>query len=88
MFLYLSEKSNDTIKPMTTVTIKEEPEWDASSVDDEEQSIADMFHAEMTVKTEPGEDLDIEENNLVRDTRLSSLGIQTRCSTDSSASFT
>ncbi|XP_063532737.1 zinc finger protein Xfin [Cydia strobilella] len=46
------------------VSIKEEPEWDASSIEEEERSIAEMFQQEMSVKQEP-EDLDIDEEGLV-----------------------
>lgn len=45
--------------------IKDEPDWDASSIEEEERSIAEMFQAEMSVKSEPIDDMDIEEESLV-----------------------
>ncbi|CAB3243692.1 unnamed protein product [Arctia plantaginis] len=47
------------------VQIKDEPEWDASSIEEEERSIAEMFQAEMSVKSEPIDDVDIEEESLI-----------------------
>ncbi|KAH9629203.1 hypothetical protein HF086_009593 [Spodoptera exigua] len=44
-----------------------EPEWDASSIEEEERSIAEMFQAEMSVKSEPTDEVDIEEESLWRD---------------------
>ncbi|XP_068630489.1 zinc finger and BTB domain-containing protein 42-like isoform X2 [Battus philenor] len=61
-----SKKSPHSAADVTTeVQVKDEPDWDASSIEEEETSIAEMFHAEMTVKSEPGEDMDIEEDNLM-----------------------
>ncbi|XP_026729670.1 zinc finger and BTB domain-containing protein 17-like isoform X2 [Trichoplusia ni] len=48
----------------TEIQIKDEPEWDASSIEEEERSIAEMFHAEMSVKCEPADEVDIEEESL------------------------
>lgn len=45
--------------------MKDEPEWDASSIEEEERSIAEMFQAEMSVKSEPLDEVDIEEESLV-----------------------
>lgn len=45
--------------------IKDEPDWDASSIEEEERSIAEMFQAEMSVKSEPLDEMDIEEESLV-----------------------
>lgn len=55
-----AKKSSDS-----DVQVKEEPEWDASSIEEEERSIAEMFQAEMNVKSEPIDDVDIEEENLI-----------------------
>ncbi|XP_013177718.1 PREDICTED: zinc finger and SCAN domain-containing protein 32 isoform X2 [Papilio xuthus] len=60
-----SKKSSHSTEVSTEVQIKEEPEWDASSIEEEETSIAEMFHAEMTVKSEPIDDMDIEEEGLM-----------------------
>ncbi|XP_045534258.1 zinc finger and BTB domain-containing protein 17 isoform X1 [Papilio machaon] len=60
-----SKKSSHSTEVTTEVQIKEEPEWDASSIEEEETSIAEMFHAEMTVKSEPIDDMDIEEEGLM-----------------------
>lgn len=48
------------------IQVKDEPEWDASSIEEEERSIAEMFQAEMNVKTEPLDEMDIVEESLVR----------------------
>ncbi|XP_050672171.1 zinc finger protein Xfin-like [Leptidea sinapis] len=48
------------------VQVKEEPEWDASSIEEEERSIAEMFQAEMSVKSEPlDDDIDVEDDGLL-----------------------
>lgn len=47
------------------VQVKDEPDWDASSIEEEERSIAEMFQAEMSVKTENLDEMDIEEESLV-----------------------
>ncbi|KAI5645172.1 BTB/POZ domain-containing protein [Phthorimaea operculella] len=60
-----SKKSNQTNNTMTEITVKDEPEWDASSIEEEERSIAEMFQAEMSVKTEPVDEMDIEEESLI-----------------------
>ncbi|XP_013134474.1 PREDICTED: zinc finger and BTB domain-containing protein 17-like isoform X2 [Papilio polytes] len=60
-----SKKSSHSTSVPTEVQVKEEPEWDASSIEEEETSIAEMFHAEMTVKSEPIEEMDIEEEGLM-----------------------
>lgn len=65
-FLIVPEKSSQgTIDPPTEVQVKDEPEWDASSIEEEERSIAEMFQSEMNVKPEPVDDVDIEEEGLV-----------------------
>ncbi|XP_026328801.1 zinc finger and BTB domain-containing protein 17-like isoform X2 [Hyposmocoma kahamanoa] len=56
-----SAQSNNT----TEVQIKDEPEWDASSIEEEERSIAEMFQAEMSVKSEPVDEVEIEEEGLI-----------------------
>ncbi|GBP46912.1 Protein bric-a-brac 2 [Eumeta japonica] len=63
------EKSNDsskksTEKTLVDVTIKEEPEWDASSIEEEERSIAEMFQSEI-IKAEPADEMDIEDEGLI-----------------------
>ncbi|XP_012544248.1 uncharacterized protein LOC101736836 isoform X2 [Bombyx mori] len=62
-----SKKSNQSAQETTTteIQIKDEPEWDASSIEEEERSIAEMFQAEMNVKSEPVDDVDIEDDSLV-----------------------
>ncbi|XP_046960522.1 zinc finger and BTB domain-containing protein 17-like isoform X1 [Vanessa cardui] len=61
-----SKKSNQSLSEMNTeVHVKDEPEWDASSIEEEERSIAEMFQAEMSVKSEPIDDMDIEEESLL-----------------------
>ncbi|XP_026486162.1 zinc finger and BTB domain-containing protein 17-like isoform X1 [Vanessa tameamea] len=61
-----SKKSSQTLSEMNTeVHVKDEPEWDASSIEEEERSIAEMFQAEMSVKSEPIDDMDIEEESLL-----------------------
>ncbi|XP_041976347.1 zinc finger and BTB domain-containing protein 14 isoform X2 [Aricia agestis] len=59
-----STQSTDSIQN-TEVQIKDEPEWDASSIEEEERSIAEMFQAEMSVKSEPVDDVEIEEESLL-----------------------
>ncbi|XP_063821288.1 ras-responsive element-binding protein 1-like isoform X2 [Ostrinia nubilalis] len=59
------KSSQSTIETTTEVQIKDEPDWDASSIEEEERSIAEMFQAEMSVKTEPVEEMDIEEESLI-----------------------
>ncbi|XP_039748883.1 zinc finger protein 275 isoform X2 [Pararge aegeria] len=50
----------------TEVNVKTEPEWDASSIEEEERSIAEMFQAEMSVKSEPIDDtMEIDEDSLL-----------------------
>ncbi|XP_048484855.1 zinc finger and BTB domain-containing protein 42 isoform X1 [Plutella xylostella] len=49
----------------TEVTVKEEPDWDASSIEEEERSIAEMFQAEINMKSEPADEVDIEEESLM-----------------------
>ncbi|XP_022125767.2 zinc finger and BTB domain-containing protein 17 isoform X6 [Pieris rapae] len=56
-----SSQSNSAVE----VHVKEEPEWDASSIEEEERSIAEMFQAEMSVKSEPCDDVDVEEEGLL-----------------------
>ncbi|CAG5058602.1 unnamed protein product [Parnassius apollo] len=61
-----SKKSSQSAADVTTeVQVKDEPDWDASSIEEEETSIAEMFHAEMTVKSEPADEMDIEEESLM-----------------------
>lgn len=67
MFDFPTEKSpQSTVDVSTEVHVKDEPDWDASSIEEEETSIAEMFHAEMTVKSEPADEMDIEEESLVK----------------------
>ncbi|KAJ0180095.1 hypothetical protein K1T71_004686 [Dendrolimus kikuchii] len=54
-----------TSETSTEIQVKDEPEWDASSIEEEERSIAEMFQSEMNVKAEPVDDVDIEEEGLV-----------------------
>ncbi|XP_060801141.1 zinc finger and BTB domain-containing protein 42 isoform X2 [Amyelois transitella] len=62
----VSESSKKSSQSTTTeVQIKDEPDWDASSIEEEERSIAEMFQAEMNVKSEPMDDMDIEEESLM-----------------------
>ncbi|CAH0699726.1 unnamed protein product [Spodoptera exigua] len=58
-----SKKSGQNLE--SEVQIKDEPEWDASSIEEEERSIAEMFQAEMSVKSEPTDEVDIEEESLI-----------------------
>ncbi|XP_035428727.2 zinc finger and BTB domain-containing protein 17 isoform X1 [Spodoptera frugiperda] len=58
-----SKKSSQNLE--SEVQIKDEPEWDASSIEEEERSIAEMFQAEMSVKSEPTDEVDIEEESLI-----------------------
>ncbi|XP_075970223.1 uncharacterized protein LOC142972802 isoform X2 [Anticarsia gemmatalis] len=58
-----SETSKKSLE--TEVQVKDEPEWDASSIEEEERSIAEMFQAEMSVKSEPIDEVDIDEDSLV-----------------------
>ncbi|CAG9560201.1 unnamed protein product [Danaus chrysippus] len=61
-----SKKSTQSVPDTSTeIQIKDEPEWDASSIEEEERSIAEMFQAEMSVKSEPIDDMDIEEESLL-----------------------
>ena len=62
--LFPIEKSTQSLTE-TEIQIKDEPEWDASSIEEEERSIAEMFQAEMNVKNEPTDEVDIEEDSLV-----------------------
>lgn len=62
--LHYPEKSSQSLTE-TEIQIKDEPEWDASSIEEEERSIAEMFQAEMSVKSEPNDEVDIEEESLV-----------------------
>ncbi|CAH2075040.1 unnamed protein product, partial [Iphiclides podalirius] len=59
------KSSQSTTEISTEVHVKDEPDWDASSIEEEETSIAEMFHAEMTVKSEPADEIDIEEETLM-----------------------
>ncbi|XP_072940848.1 uncharacterized protein [Epargyreus clarus] len=63
------EKSSQSSKePDATmeVHIKDEPaEWDTKSIEDADQSIAEMFHSEMSVKPEPSDDADSEDESLI-----------------------
>ncbi|XP_038210404.1 zinc finger and BTB domain-containing protein 42-like isoform X1 [Zerene cesonia] len=58
-----SKKSNQS--STVEVQVKEEPDWDASSIEEEERSIAEMFQAEMSVKSEPCDEVDVEEEGLL-----------------------
>ncbi|XP_049865723.1 ras-responsive element-binding protein 1 isoform X2 [Pectinophora gossypiella] len=58
-----SAQTNNTTS--TEIQVKDEPDWDASSIEEEERSIAEMFQAEMSVKSEPIDDMDIEDEGLV-----------------------
>ncbi|XP_030036730.2 zinc finger protein 629 isoform X2 [Manduca sexta] len=61
-----SKKSSQSVlETATEVQVKDEPEWDASSIEEEERSIAEMFQAEMSVKSEPIDEVEIEEDSLV-----------------------
>ncbi|XP_072940849.1 uncharacterized protein [Epargyreus clarus] len=64
-----SKKSSQSSKePDATmeVHIKDEPaEWDTKSIEDADQSIAEMFHSEMSVKPEPSDDADSEDESLI-----------------------
>ncbi|XP_069354864.1 zinc finger and BTB domain-containing protein 17-like isoform X1 [Maniola hyperantus] len=61
-----SKKSSiSTSEISTEVHVKDEPDWDASSIEEEERSIAEMFQAEMSVKSEPMDDMEIEEESLL-----------------------
>lgn len=62
---FLSSEKSIQSPVETEIQIKDEPEWDASSIEEEERSIAEMFHAEMSVKCEPTDEVDIEEESLV-----------------------
>ncbi|KAL0892451.1 hypothetical protein ABMA27_015561 [Loxostege sticticalis] len=59
------KSSQNNVDTTTEIQIKDEPEWDASSIEEEERSIAEMFQAEMSVKTEPLDEMDIEEESLI-----------------------
>ncbi|CAH2991973.1 unnamed protein product [Chilo suppressalis] len=59
------KSSQSTAEVINDIQIKDEPEWDASSIEEEERSIAEMFQAEMSVKTEPLDEMDIEEESLI-----------------------
>ncbi|KAL4704079.1 hypothetical protein ACJJTC_004425, partial [Scirpophaga incertulas] len=59
-----SKKSIRSTATTTEIQIKDEPEWESSSIEDEEKSIAEMFQTD-NVKTEPPEEVEIEEENLV-----------------------
>lgn len=63
--LMFIEKSTVSNNESGEVVVKDEPEWDASSIEEEERSIAEMFQHEMSVKREP-DDLDIDDDGLVR----------------------
>ncbi|KAM3961965.1 uncharacterized protein ACR2FA_004049 [Aphomia sociella] len=60
-----SKKSTQSNTETSEVQVKDEPEWDASSIEEEERSIAEMFQAEMSVKSEPVDEMDIEEESLI-----------------------
>lgn len=60
-----SKKSTNTVEAGAELQIKDEPEWDASSIEEEERSIAEMFQSEMNVKAEPIDEIDIEEESLI-----------------------
>ncbi|XP_023937105.2 zinc finger protein 236 isoform X2 [Bicyclus anynana] len=61
-----SKKSSaSTSEVATEIHVKDEPDWDASSIEEEERSIAEMFQSEMNVKSEPIDDMDIEEESLL-----------------------
>lgn len=61
-----SKKSTQSnIDTSSEIQIKDEPDWDASSIEEEERSIAEMFQAEMSVKSEPVDEMDIEEESLI-----------------------
>ncbi|XP_072940847.1 uncharacterized protein [Epargyreus clarus] len=66
---FYAEKSSQSSKePDATmeVHIKDEPaEWDTKSIEDADQSIAEMFHSEMSVKPEPSDDADSEDESLI-----------------------
>ncbi|KOB75581.1 Protein tramtrack, alpha isoform [Operophtera brumata] len=57
--------SKDTKDTTTEIQIKDEPDWDNSSIEEEERSIAEMLQAEMNVKAEPVDEVDIEEESLM-----------------------
>ncbi|CAH0727967.1 unnamed protein product, partial [Brenthis ino] len=59
------KSSHSTTEINTEMHIKDEPEWDASSIEEEERSIAEMFQAEMSVKSEPVDEMEIEEESLL-----------------------
>ncbi|CAH4007971.1 unnamed protein product [Pieris brassicae] len=61
----VSSKKSSQSNSAVEVHVKEEPEWDASSIEEEERSIAEMFQAEMSVKSEPCDDVDVEEEGLL-----------------------
>ncbi|KAI8428680.1 hypothetical protein MSG28_007402 [Choristoneura fumiferana] len=58
----VSKKSTVSNNESGDVVVKDEPEWDASSIEEEERSIAEMFQHEMSVKREP-DDLDIDDDD-------------------------
>ncbi|XP_047516279.1 zinc finger and BTB domain-containing protein 17 isoform X2 [Pieris napi] len=61
----VSSKKSSQSNSAVEVHVKEEPEWDASSIEEEERSIAEMFQAEMSVKSEPCDDVEVEEEGLL-----------------------
>ncbi|XP_022125777.2 zinc finger and BTB domain-containing protein 14 isoform X2 [Pieris rapae] len=56
-----SSKKSSQRNPVVEVHVKGEPEWDASSMEEEESSIAEMCLAEMSIKSEPSDGVDVEE---------------------------